>query len=317
MKIAVVHPDLPWILSQIALKLCAAMPEVFLPFSMSELQTADPKAIHLMDAFLYWDIQSCWMPVLKTVLPNARHVGCFTHLDRDADDSFRPGWDQCDGVIHMCERYNWRFSSRKWYTPGQMTVLRPGEVSHIPLQPVRLGIVQRGNAVGKGRDFLPAVLDALPEWIKEGMQLVVCGSEWMSADEYHWDCSLNKWHGIWVDQLPEDHYETMSALYDYLLIPSLWEGGPMALLEALAAGKPVIAPQVGFVADFLRQIPHTIDDPEASWIFFDVGDVASCVRAISSCVDVRLRRRALVRDLSYRKYAQDVLEFIEKLEVKR
>lgn len=48
-------------------------------------------------------------------------------------------------------------------------------------------------------------------------------------------------------------YEDMPKFYkqiDYLLVTSTNEGGPMPVMEALAMGKPVITPDVGFAWDY-------------------------------------------------------------------
>ncbi len=52
-------------------------------------------------------------------------------------------------------------------------------------------------------------------------------------------------------QLSEDRLYDFYQRLDYVLIPATVEGGPMSLLEGLAAGKPVIAPEnVGMVSEF-------------------------------------------------------------------
>lgn len=60
---------------------------------------------------------------------------------------------------------------------------------------------------------------------------------------------------------------------DYVLIPATVEGGPMSLLEGLAMGKPVIAPEgVGLLPEF---------GPTA-WVYrYPAGDVGALVRVVT------------------------------------
>jgi len=58
--------------------------------------------------------------------------------------------------------------------------------------------------------------------------------------------------GRWV--LLVGHREQVYPLYagfDIFVLPSLWEGGPYALLEAMAMGKPVVATKVAGNADIV------------------------------------------------------------------
>ena len=51
----------------------------------------------------------------------------------------------------------------------------------------------------------------------------------------------------------EDEWESLPAFYDtidYLVVTSLNEGGPVPVIDAIAAGVPVIAPKVGFCWEF-------------------------------------------------------------------
>jgi glycosyltransferase involved in cell wall biosynthesis len=61
-------------------------------------------------------------------------------------------------------------------------------------------------------------------------------------------------------------------VFDVYLQPSLWEAMSIAILEAMAAGKPVIATRVG-------ETPHMIRD-RVSGLLTDVGDVDAMAAAI-------------------------------------
>ncbi len=298
MNIAVIHPESGWILSSIALKTCAAMPEVFRAFTYAALIQETEIAV---DAFFYLDIQNSFDPKLVEYCPTVKHVGAFTHLDHDADVFYNDLWSRCDGVIHMCERYRERFEENGWYRPEQMTVLRPGEVSHIPLAKIKLGIVQRGGREGKGSEFLRSTLETIDPEIADGIEFHICGQGWELDSDY---CL----GGVKTVLYPESAFEEMPQHYDYLLIPSLYEGGPMALLEALAAGRQVIAPRIGWVPEFIDE-----DDE----LLYNPGNGIELRNILALLIIDRLKRRELVRDMSYAKYAADVLSFIENLEVER
>jgi glycosyltransferase involved in cell wall biosynthesis len=88
---------------------------------------------------------------------------------------------------------------------------------------------------------------------------------------------------------------------DYLLVPSLIEGGPVPLLEALACGCPVIAPtDVGLVETF----PH---------IPFTRGDGEDLKRVVESLLQEKLRLRNCVLALDWDVFGQRHLDLFAKL----
>lgn len=72
--------------------------------------------------------------------------------------------------------------------------------------------------------------------------------------------------------------DVLSAL-DLFVLPSLWEGIPLALLEAMASGLPVVATRVGGV-------PEIISDRSIG-ILIDPGHPNQLVAAIMHCRDDR------------------------------
>ena len=73
----------------------------------------------------------------------------------------------------------------------------------------------------------------------------------------------------WRDDLP-----ALMASVDVLLLPSRWEGMPYAVLEAMAAGLPVVATRVDGASDLVL--------PGKSGELVDVGDVAGMARALAA-----------------------------------
>ncbi len=74
------------------------------------------------------------------------------------------------------------------------------------------------------------------------------------------------------------------ASFDAFVLPSLDEGMPIALLEALAAGKPVVATRVAAVPKIIV--------PESTGLLVEPGDISSLRAAISRLLaDANLRQQ--------------------------
>lgn len=75
------------------------------------------------------------------------------------------------------------------------------------------------------------------------------------------------------------------AALDVLAIPSYWEGFPRALIEAMAAGKPAIASDVG-------EMPHIVRDGVTGWLV-PCGDIERLADAMRGCLAERTRLAAM------------------------
>ena len=78
---------------------------------------------------------------------------------------------------------------------------------------------------------------------------------------------------------------------DYILVPSLYEGGPMCVVEALACGREVVSSSVGWVDEF----PH---------IGFENGNVADLRRVLLELIDKKRELRATVLDRTWDAWAE-------------
>jgi glycosyltransferase involved in cell wall biosynthesis len=76
------------------------------------------------------------------------------------------------------------------------------------------------------------------------------------------------------------------AASDLFVLPSLWEGLPLSLLEAMAAGCPVIATDVGGVSEVLHH--------QETGLLVPPADVQALAAAMADCLDhpERARERA-------------------------
>lgn len=82
---------------------------------------------------------------------------------------------------------------------------------------------------------------------------------------------------------------------DYVLIPATVEGGPLCLLEGLAMGKPVIAPEgVGMVGEF----------PDTPYILrYPAGDGEALQSLVRRCFEQKQESRRLVADRTWDDWA--------------
>lgn len=88
---------------------------------------------------------------------------------------------------------------------------------------------------------------------------------------------------------------------DYLLVPSLIEGGPVPMLEALSSGCPVIAPSdIGLVSEF----PH---------IAFKRGDAKDLRRVIEDLAQEKLKLRDSVINTDWSIFARKHLDLFKNI----
>jgi glycosyltransferase involved in cell wall biosynthesis len=103
------------------------------------------------------------------------------------------------------------------------------------------------------------------------------------------------------------------AAGDVFALSSLWEGLPMVLLEAMAAGLPCVATRVGGV-------PEAIRDREEG-LLVPPGDAEALAESLISCLEdrdlaTRLTTRAKARvdrDFSARRMADEYASLYEEL----
>ncbi len=84
----------------------------------------------------------------------------------------------------------------------------------------------------------------------------------------------------WRDNMPQSELRYAYAAADVLALPSLREGWPNVLLEAIACGTPVVAADVGGVAEIIRD--------GAPGMVISHGDVAAWARALAAMIDAGL-----------------------------
>jgi glycosyltransferase involved in cell wall biosynthesis len=113
----------------------------------------------------------------------------------------------------------------------------------------------------------------------------------------------------WLDHEERDH---LLAASDVLVLPSHHEGVPMAILEAMAYGLPVIATPVGGIPDVIRH--------GREGLLVEVGNRAALTTALARMVaEPALRMslgrgaRATAESLDVTNYGQRLLEFYQTI----
>lgn len=72
---------------------------------------------------------------------------------------------------------------------------------------------------------------------------------------------------------------------DAVVVPSVWESGPLVLVEAMLLGRPVVCTPVGFARDL-------VVDGETGWLV-PIGDATAMAAAIGAVLDDPVAARAM------------------------
>src|SRR6185295_14013841 len=84
-----------------------------------------------------------------------------------------------------------------------------------------------------------------------------------------------------------DDVPSVLAASDVFVLASDWEGNPLAVMEAMAAGLPVIATEVGGIPELVRSGEHGLLVP--------AGDCRGFAAAMQTLFDDAVTRRAMGR----------------------
>lgn len=140
-------------------------------------------------------------------------IGWFTHRENNVFDSVAKNVDYC---ISMCD------NTANLLPKEKTVVIKPCADKQFYKEEIILGCVGRNQKSGRKRY----------EFIEE----------------------LNKIKGVKVlfsnQKLKWEELPNFYKSIDYLVVLSSNEGGPIPVLEAIACGKPVIAPDVGWCWDY-------------------------------------------------------------------
>ncbi len=205
-------------------------------------------------------------------------ISFFTHaeLDERARQRFFDVAADVDHCVAMSKRYADELRSAG---VKNISTITPGVDLEAFVPKLRIGVVGRTYHTGrKGENIVSEVMD-LP-----GIEWRFTGSGWPGE-------SLN----LANSEMPRFYNDL-----DYVLVPSLYEGGPMCVLEALACGIEVIASDVGWVSEY----PH---------ISFQNGDPESLRKVLRRLLDKRLKLRKSVIGRTWDAWAEEHLSLFDRL----
>ncbi|MEM9530711.1 MAG: glycosyltransferase [Pseudomonadota bacterium] len=193
----------------------------------------------------------------------------FTHLEDEpaARRLFLDTAQKVDHCVCMSRPYHEYLNE---HGVSDVTTITPGVDFDQYEAKLRVGIVGRTYHTGRKGEALVDQLRDLP-----GIDWHVTGSGWPVPGRF-----------VAHDDMA-DFYRSI----DYLLVPAVYEGGPMPLLEALACGTPVIAPAVGFVGEF----PH---------IPYENQDAESLQRVLLELLEKKLALRSSVAECTWDRWAE-------------
>jgi len=290
LRINIVTVSSGWILQKIAERICDALCDVGVNATLSL------KPRHDCDANYYVDIQNCFRCKTGTL-----DIGYFTHLHADDIKSLQPHWLHCDFIIHMCQRFYQAFSHI--YPVERMAVLYPGEIHgrFVNKRKIKIGIVQRGYYEGKGFFFMLNLLDEPNPLLREWLHFVFVGKGWDDVVKHYRSLGIEVTY--FKNEASHAYYDYYQQI-DYLLIPSLWEGGPMSLIEAYSQSIPIIAADVGWVPD------HFVDE---AWMMFTPGDKKALLGILERICSKSAARRVVAEKVSYAGYASKFLSIVRNL----
>lgn len=212
-----------------------------------------------------WHLANTMYPqiLVKILMPLIQRISFIITISESVDEYY------CNGKFIR--------NKRIVREPVDLNIFNPTKISSLEREAYRkhLGGSERTFLIGvignivpvKGHEYL---IKALPSILEEKkIKLIIVGATFNTQETYNQKLrSLVNELGM-EDRVTflgqRDDVPHLLAAFDIFVLPSLYEGTPIAILEAMAMEKPVIATRVGGVQDL---VVHTqtglIVDPEDS-----------------------------------------------------
>lgn len=187
-------------------------------------------------------------------------VACFTHYDEKIlNDKWIKVANEVDHIVSISNTTK-NVLVNQGVPENKITVIMiPADSTFKPL--VRLGVCGRVYKGGrKGEHLIEKLLK--DKDVNQKIELIANDISWENIGLKNLNIPFNMFYNS----------------IDYLLIPSLNEGGPVPFMEALACGKEAIAPPIGVIPDF----PH---------YEYKVGDYKDMKKTILNVIEPEYKKR--------------------------
>ena len=189
---------------------------------------------------------------------------------------------------------------------------RPRSADEIAQARRDLGIAAGTVAVGtitrlmpsKGNQYLveaaPAILAAHPD-----VRIFIVGEGELQQDLEAQARALNLGDRLVFSGFKRDVAAVLSA-FDVVVFPSLWEGTPLTVFEALAMGKPIVATDADGLLDVLSDRRDALIVPKA--------DAKALADAVGDLLEDKALAEALGREATETGRRYDIAAFVRKME---
>jgi glycosyltransferase involved in cell wall biosynthesis len=252
----------------------------------------------------YYICYNTFLPFNKSI--NTLDIGYVTHIHENNTESHSKdiGYDfnkfrELDAWIHQSRRSMDQFINMGFPNEKNFNLTSPVEVQKFT-PTITIGIVQNGEVVGKGLHFMEDFIDS--DVNLENFKFLFCGKGWTSVTNKMRDKNIRYENYMYSPyEYHNVHHQVLYENMDYLFVPSLWEGGPVAPLEAMACGVQIISSDVGFIPEF--NIEH----------MFPAGDLEALKDIFRTIEAPYLNRREKVKHLTYENFNKKLLEIFKKV----
>jgi len=175
-----------------------------------------------------------------------------------------------------------------------------------------MGIAPQTTAIGTVTRLMPAkgntyLVDAMPQVLAShpAVRCFIIGEGELGADLEAQARALNLGDRLVFTGFTRDVAAALSAL-DLLVFPSLAEGTPLTMFEALAMGKPIVATDADGLVDVLTDGKDAIVVPKA-----DAGALARAINTVLDRPELAAELGAEARKTGAR---YDIGAFVQKME---